>query len=811
MATRIESSRNLISQEAIQFIRALILRITLKLARPNTTLYVYFDGLPASAYCNLPGNELGTALYSDAIGQAVIELHIPPNTFNTGSREIIVTDASDLAYLNTTGSVYGKAVGSFSATGTLDLFQTTYTTIETITREETVTSYDPLAQSFFTTDVTGGMFLTSIELFFQTKDPSLPVWIELRQMINGYPDKLGSNSPNLISVVEPASVNISNDSSVSTKFTFPSPVYLDENSDYCFVVRSNSKNYNIYTSKMGEVSLETGQTIFEQPYVGSLFKSENNITWQPEQFEDIKFIINKAVFDISGDANINFFLNPPYTNSSGLFFSTVSGSNIVTYSHPQDHGLEVGSRIKLKVAETGTYNGITGANMNGTFTVVSVPNSNTVTFQVTGNANKTGVMESGSTVTEIQIDSGGINYSSDTAFSFVSPTGSGAVATPTIVNGTITKITITDGGTGYVGAPSIVITATTGSGAVLVPIVEPAFAVSVNKPMTAFVPNIRSRSFPNTSIKGTISTVIGNYDGGNLVTYSSGKVFPFEPNPNSFYYDLGQNSLVVSRQNEIGSMASATGTDVNLILSSNNPNLSPVVDLNVMPEIVVYSKKVNAQSGETLTSTNPTGTVESISVVDGGTGYTLVPTVTIIGTGTGATAHAVLTSNYVSSVVVDTAGTGFTSVPIVVITRAVGDSTGVNAAAQAVLTPFNTEILATGGNAKSRYITRRTTLQTISTGIRLISKISSGSESSVDWYIRTSLSGSNAVHESLTWTRLNCLTERNKSTSLNEPYEYEFTYDGLPSFDTYDLKCVLLASDPTKSPQIHSFRSIILA
>jgi hypothetical protein len=60
----------------------------------------------------------------------------------------------------------------------------------------------------------------------------------------------------------------------------------------------------MFTSRMGEKSIEDERTILEQPYVGSLFRSENSITWTAEQFEDVKFTLNRAVFDPTSDSEI---------------------------------------------------------------------------------------------------------------------------------------------------------------------------------------------------------------------------------------------------------------------------------------------------------------------------------------------------------------------------------------------------------------------------------------------------------------------------------------------------------------------------
>jgi hypothetical protein len=36
--------------------------------------------------------------------------------------------------------------------------------------------------------------------------------------------------------------------------------------------------------------------ISQQPYLGSMFKSQNSTTWTAEQNEDVKFTINRAKF-----------------------------------------------------------------------------------------------------------------------------------------------------------------------------------------------------------------------------------------------------------------------------------------------------------------------------------------------------------------------------------------------------------------------------------------------------------------------------------------------------------------------------------
>lgn len=76
-----------------------------------------------------------------------------------------------------------------------------------------------------------------------------------------------------------------------------------------------------------------------------------------------------------------------------------------------------------------------------------------------------------------------------------------------------------------------------------------------------------------------------------------------------------------------------------------------------------------------------TNSVESISVVNPGFGYTATPAVTINGDGTGATAHAVLSgTGSISKIVVDDGGNGYTSA-IVTVTPVDGDNSGQSALA----------------------------------------------------------------------------------------------------------------------------------
>ena len=168
---------------------------------------------------------------------------------------------------------------------------------------------DPLAMTFTVTPtetidgirgtdaVDGGCFLTSVDLYFGAKDNQQPVWIELRNVINGYP------GPKILpfgrKLLQAADINTSTDASTATTFTFDSPVFVKEGQEYCIVIRTHSPEPAVWISQMGQTDVGGTRIISKQPHLGVLFKSQNNYTWTAIQSEDLKFTVKKASFDTS--------------------------------------------------------------------------------------------------------------------------------------------------------------------------------------------------------------------------------------------------------------------------------------------------------------------------------------------------------------------------------------------------------------------------------------------------------------------------------------------------------------------------------
>ena len=168
---------------------------------------------------------------------------------------------------------------------------------------------DPLAQSFFVDGMPFGTFATGLDVYFRTKGTA-PITLQLREMINGFPSEKVLPFGEVTKIAEEVAVSVEDPltgevtSFAETRFTFPSPVYLQNNTEYCFVLlpAGNDPGYQAWVSELGENEVganNTSKRISEQPNVGMLFTSANNRTWSEKQAEDIKFTLYRAIFDTS--------------------------------------------------------------------------------------------------------------------------------------------------------------------------------------------------------------------------------------------------------------------------------------------------------------------------------------------------------------------------------------------------------------------------------------------------------------------------------------------------------------------------------
>lgn len=384
----------IVDTNVVPFMRSKEIEVTGKGFMPFTKLYAFFDNVGVTQYCT---NLTDGTIRADRDGNVKTTFTVPNNErhkFRSGTKlfKLIDNEQNNSTTALTEGECEFTSQGVIhTKTQTINATKNITTTVSrdvrttrTVTPRSSRASRDPVAQSFFVTDA-GGIFLTEVEVFFQSKDSTKPIRLELREMENGVP------TLNIVPygqvILYPEEVNVSDNASAGTRFRFPAPVYLNENTEYCFVLLANSIQYNVWKATMGEVQIDKEEAIAKQPFIGVMFKSQNNTTWTEDQMSDLKFFVKRADFNISTAGQAMFVANTPTDIVVPQNpFTMTTGSNVVTATLP-NHGLIAGDKFTIKDC-AGAY---LGDNLfNKQQTVISVIDHDTITFKVSTDATVSG-------------------------------------------------------------------------------------------------------------------------------------------------------------------------------------------------------------------------------------------------------------------------------------------------------------------------------------------------------------------------------------------------------------------------------------
>ena len=404
------------------------------------------------------------SLVSDTDGSLIFSLHIPDPTvegnplFSTGNNTIRITtsptnsivldpgeSSAETNYLATgyqtntqeqtlnirTPQIEKRQIGSDQPISRL--FTQTRQEQDTVTNTHDTGWYDPLAQSFLVErdQYQDGIFITGGELYFKTKDNEVPVTVQIRNMRDGSPTS--TILPFGETQIDPIDINLSDDSSAATSFKFDTPVYLQSGYEYALVLVAPTEKYLTYITRMGEEDLILQSVSNRQPYLGSLFKSQNSSTWTPSQLEDLKFKLNKAKFLTNTPSSV-------LLHNSDLQLQKIRKTNpVVGFS----------KRLIVGVGETVI-----------SFTSGAEVTQGTNTARIFSSGGKINTSGSGlglevveNTGIGLTPTSGNFTYSG-IGFTTLTGSGSGAVGVVTVgltTPGVITNndITITNGGSGY--------------------------------------------------------------------------------------------------------------------------------------------------------------------------------------------------------------------------------------------------------------------------------------------------------------------------------------------------------------------------
>ena len=297
---------------------------------------------------------LGDALIPDQYGNIGFQFNIPEGIFKTGERTIRLIN-------NNTNDIEAQdsiSESKYTAIGQLQTKQETILTTRALQRQkvtvETRQRYrtDPTAQTFFVEELSypQGFHVSSVDVYFRTKSNTVPVALQVRTTSNGYPSS-NFTIPFAESVLNPSDISISEDGSAATTFTFPNPIHLAPG-EYAIVLLANSPDYEVFVAEMGQSVLGGTIKVDKQPYIGSLFKSQNASTWTADQNQDLKFVIRRAKFNTSGNAVFNIKDPEAIKNYHTMYVNTSSvtptGTDIKWYARVYDGSYST-SRIAIDV------------------------------------------------------------------------------------------------------------------------------------------------------------------------------------------------------------------------------------------------------------------------------------------------------------------------------------------------------------------------------------------------------------------------------------------------------------------------------
>jgi len=286
----------------------------------------------------------GDPIIPDEYGNIGVLFNIPAQTFRTGERtfRLINNNTNDVESQDSIGE------SKYTAIGLLQDKQETILTTRAIQNQRVIrrrgTRFwaDPVAQSFLidANAFPEGMHISSVDVYFRSKSNTVPITMEIRRTVNGYPEAQSTTIPFAVSVKKPQDVVTSANGLLATKFEFPS-IHLTPG-EYAITLIANTQDYEVYIAEMGQTVLGGTIKVDKQPYAGSLFKSQNASTWEADQNKDLKFIINRAVFELSGSAE--FEIQDPtavkdyhalFANASAI---TPTGTNVKWYAKAYANG-----------------------------------------------------------------------------------------------------------------------------------------------------------------------------------------------------------------------------------------------------------------------------------------------------------------------------------------------------------------------------------------------------------------------------------------------------------------------------------------
>jgi hypothetical protein len=654
---------------------------------------------------------------------------------------------------------------------------------------------DPLAQSFFVSEETG-IYITGIDLFFASKDPVMPINVSIRNTVNGYPGTLEITQSKV--TIESYDVNISSSTSIAqdggvwasantpTRVTFSSPVFLQGNTEYCIFIRSDSFKYRLWTSYLGDSTVNGLGMTASQPVMGSLFKSQNANTWTTDQNQDLCFNLYRAKFDTSAVSNIQLKSEPLVPKSASFTpIYAKSGSSILRVLS-LGHGFQTGHTVAisyLTVSPTVT----SGSFVVGSKYVITALGStnNTQWNTIAGTSAVTYIVGSSFVCSTVGVGTGTAMLANYFGFTSEQINGSHTVSNVEPDYYTITMpYAATSTGT----------------------LSDSDIAISRNITVDNFSPRFQTQKPIKTDIKytyaGTTTSAVKSLVNTSIDNYST--------------VDTPETYLIMSPENEAALLSSGVDSlTMNVTLTSTSEFVSPMIDTHRMAVVTTGYKINNPTVSLNVTNLDYNTIASSSSVIT--VDYTNNKFVTA------NSAMKLLFSTIKIGQYITVSGcSNSANNGVFLVTSIASDGASITVSGDLLVdtstsismvvgTRFVSEISPGGSSSVAKYVSKPLTFANISTAFKIFFEYNLPNGCGIDFYYKTSSFSDNTNHSDLPYTLISYDADLLISSNINQINSGAVHVENISNFDTLSIKIVYTSNNAHKFPRMRDFRIVALA
>ena len=278
-----------------------------------------------------------TGALTDSVGELAGVVKIPKREFTLGPKILKITDS----FNETQETTFAETVFQ----GGLNV------QIEDNTRENSTTQLELGKREIFfnqneRTNVTGkwkrtlsqrifidptlypeGLFVASLDLFFQTLDTTLPIKVYLKPLDadgNPHPTEILAGSKvhrrgsdltaDIAANISAGAAGISLLAIAgNNNFAFDYPIYLKPKTGYAIVIDTDSPVFQLHAATVGDLNIQTSATSHQSvirktqlnSFIDGLYYDNNFGEWNNDQETMLMFVLNRCEFVSSGSVNFS--------------------------------------------------------------------------------------------------------------------------------------------------------------------------------------------------------------------------------------------------------------------------------------------------------------------------------------------------------------------------------------------------------------------------------------------------------------------------------------------------------------------------